>query len=202
MILTKKEFRQLIEANGLKIRYINNHITTREEYVDNPDYDPNYVLGETGWDFRKSRKINAIKVPVTSSWRYSEWWICVPVRHRGIEVYMWFRAMFWKNNTLLQFSLDHIWNGGSGKKLRRDARWNICEKLEKKARLGYWAKPEADIIYLPDSRTYVIKSSDKGYWERSKAGEKGAERLAEFRAVEGAREYMYSQGYRIGKLDI
>jgi hypothetical protein len=189
MRLTKNEFKQLIQANNLKIRYIENHITTREEYVENPKYDPNYVLGDGNWDFIKFRKFNTILVPVTRSWLHSEWWVCVPIRYRGIEVFMWFRAMFWSNNTQLYFSLDHIWNGGTGKKLRRDAQYNIADKLQKKALLGYYARPIAHITWLEDADEYDVRDAQTGERLKSATGEK----LTDWHA---ASDLAWNAGYR------
>ena len=120
MIITKEEFKKLLTANKLKIRYIKNHIKTKTEYLDNPYYDPNYELGKDGWDFKKSRRYNEVRVPITRSHVFSEWWVCVPIHYRGIEVYMWFLIMRMSSGNL-KYALDHIWNGGSGKKMRRDA---------------------------------------------------------------------------------
>lgn len=108
--MTKQEFKQFVKHTSGGIRWIENHISGHEEY-----------------DIPSGRFIFK---PFTDSKVWSRWMVGVEHKYNGSIVYMWFRIF---NHTTLSIHGDHVWNPGPGKKLRKDAAWNLEYKIGKKA---------------------------------------------------------------------
>ena len=119
--MKKSEFKRLAKITGIK--YIENYIVGKKEWVPYTRPDGTTTL------------ISKF-VPFTDSYTWSNWMVCLPVKYRGISMNAWFRIFYpSKGETDFYYMLDHVWDGGRGKKLRRDASgnliWNLRQKAEK-----------------------------------------------------------------------
>lgn len=113
------EFKKLAKITGVK--YIKNQISGHHEWVTYTKPDGTKSL---------MRKFT----PFTDRYGWSNWMVCLPVKYRGISMNAWFNIYHpSKGETECFYFLDHIWDGGRGKKLRRDASWNIVWNLRLKA---------------------------------------------------------------------
>lgn len=108
--MDKQQFKQFVKYTSGGIRWIENNIYGRKEY----DYETDRM----------------VFVPYTDSKIWSKWMVGVEHRYNGCIVYMWFRIF---NHEKMTFHLNHVWHPGSGKKMRRDAAWNLEYKIGQKA---------------------------------------------------------------------
>lgn len=108
--MTKQEFKQFIKQTSGGIRWIENHILVYKHY--------NYKTNKIEW------------IPMTDSSVSSNWMVGIEHKYQGCIVYMWFRIY---NHDKMSFHLNYIWKPGIGKKMRRDAAWNLEYSLSQKA---------------------------------------------------------------------
>ncbi len=109
--MKKSELKKIAQTHG-GFKYINNNISG----------DMEYIKTDTVMGFKR------VFVPNTYSSLFSDWMFCIEVKYKGITLNAWFKRF--RDGT---YHLDHIWNGGLGKKVRRDARWNITKQMKEKA---------------------------------------------------------------------
>jgi len=130
--MTKEEFKKLAAVSG-GIKFIENNISGNFEYFENPHYEEQTKKG------RFASKYIRKFVPYTKTWAASSWRIGLEWKGSdGCICYAWF-ACYRRREGGLQILMDHIWKPGPGKKMRRDARWNLEAKMEKKAKIGIYA---------------------------------------------------------------
>jgi hypothetical protein len=111
--MNKHQLRKLAKtASGGRIKWIENNIGGSRQL--------NLETNKFEW------------VPFTDSSIWSKWMVGIEHKYQGCCVYMWFR-IYNQGNEGLYFILEHIWKPGPGKKMRKDAEWNLFYKLMKKA---------------------------------------------------------------------
>jgi hypothetical protein len=109
---TVAEFKYIAQAAG-GIKEIYNNISGSKEYIDNPDYNP-----EANILTKEGRKFLDVFVPHTNDSMFSDRRICLEVKATsGVWMYAWFKCEMRADGVEIRF--DHIWNGGSGKKVRQ-----------------------------------------------------------------------------------
>lgn len=89
-------------------------------------------------------------IPYTNSSCFSDWAVLIEVKYRTTTYSAWFRKLG------DSWYLDYIWNGGSGKKLRRDAKYNILLNLKKKA--GLLSESVEEIKELVSNNLSIINN--------------------------------------------
>lgn len=130
--MTKDEFKRLAAVSG-GIKFLENDISGSFVHELNPDYE------EQKAKYRYASKYIRKFVPYTKTCHASTWKIGLEWKGSdGCICYAWFTCYDFKGKfTIL---LNHIWKPGPGKKMRRDAKWNLERKMEKKAKIGIYAK--------------------------------------------------------------
>ena len=87
-------------------------------------YINNDILGYNDFKLDENGNCKKTFIPYTDKSIYSNWQIGVEIEHKRMYYMIWFKF----HSDRKHIYVDHIWNGGSGKKLRRDAVSNICRK--------------------------------------------------------------------------
>lgn len=113
--MKKEELKKLAKTHG-GFKYIENDISGEIQYIDDGIYEEGVLKG--------IGKIKRIFFPYTRSSLFSDWMFCIEVTYKRRNYNVWFKIF--QN----EYYLHHIWNGRTGKKARRDARWNIEEQMK------------------------------------------------------------------------
>jgi hypothetical protein len=140
-----KIFHKIAQLTGIK--EIVNDISTLSSWQE-------YTRPDGSGSYRQ------IFTPITSSYHSSNWMICLPVRYKGTTLYAWFRVWMFDDHKFI-YLLDHVWDGGRGKKLRRDAKWNIEYDLTCRAEKALQeeadkAAAEAKIAHLTEVKNESV----------------------------------------------
>lgn len=140
--MTTYELRKFASAWGGIHDIVNN---IKKEAVHELVPAPEWVKKITG----KDEWYETYYVPRTDSYLWSNWKVCVKVMYRGVEMYMWFRPFKHSDNSY-DWIAEYTWNGGPGKKLRRDAHRNL-----------YWRTMEKVGLFVYENEHWVVKSCDR-----------------------------------------
>jgi len=138
---TKEQIRKIAKAHG-GIKYIENVLPYDVSYEEAGIYPKGNIL-EGRTIYKK------ILTPHTDSSILSKWRLAINMNHNGYDVYVWFRIWHHDPMSEARYMLDYVFNGVTGKKMRRDGVWNLRKKMENRAHLVKMIEHEPQ-VQTPD----------------------------------------------------